>query len=288
MKPHNLTTKIFLDSGDPQETSEALRLLGFLDGQTTNPSLVAKNPEIQKYLASGKKLTEQEVYTRYQSIIREISHLIPEGSVSIEVYADKITSAEKMFVQGQEMFGWIPNAHVKYPIIQAGLAAAEMSVKANMRVNMTLCFTEEQAAAVYAATRGAKAGNVFISPFVGRLDDRGENGMTLIKNILKNFKTGDKHVQVLSASVRTINHFLYSLALGADIITAPLKILVAWEKMGKPVPGKEYIYNAGSLKNIPYAGIDLNHPWTEYNYQHVLTDQGIEKFVADWKALIDN
>jgi transaldolase len=281
-----MKTKIFLDSGDPQETKEAIRLLGFLDGQTTNPTLVAKNPDIQKYLAGGKKLTEKEVYERYRDIVGEISRLIPGGSVSVEVYADQTTPAEKMFEQGKEMFSWIPNAHVKYPVIAAGLTAAEKSVQAKMRVNMTLCFTEKQAAAVYAATHGAKAGDVFVSPFVGRLDDIGENGMALVANILKMYESGDGHAQVLSASVRSIEHFMQSLALGADIITAPLKILSAWAEAGKPIPGKEFVYDSSALKDIPYQETDLNRPWTEYDYRHELTDKGMERFAADWNHLI--
>src|SRR3989344_4842731 len=102
--------------------------------------------------------------------------------------------------QGKEMFSWIPNAHVKYPTTKAGLEAAHRSIQEGMRVNMTLVFTQEQAAAVYAATKGAKRGDVFVSPFIGRLDDRGENGMDLIKNIIKMYRGGDGHVLILGAS----------------------------------------------------------------------------------------
>ena len=83
MKPQNLKTKIFLDSGDPAETRETLSILGFLDGQTTNPSLIAKSPQAQ-----GKKFTQVEIYNFYQKVVREVSSLIPQGSVSIEVYAE--------------------------------------------------------------------------------------------------------------------------------------------------------------------------------------------------------
>jgi len=287
MKPQNLTTKIFLDSGDPKETQEAIRILGFLDGQTTNPTLVAKNPEIQAHLASGNLLTEQEVYERYRAIVSEISRLIPDGSVSIEVYADQTTPAETMFAQGKEMFTWIPNAHVKYPILKSGLAAAEMSVAEGLRVNMTLCFTQEQAAAVYAATRGAKRGDVFVSPFLGRLDDRGENDIALMNNILKMYRAGDGHAEVLSASVRSIEHFMYSLALGADIITAPLQVLKEWGESGMPIPSADFAYHHSALKDIPYQEIDLGRAWREYDIRHELTDKGIERFAADWSALID-
>ncbi|MFZ2832273.1 MAG: transaldolase family protein, partial [Minisyncoccia bacterium] len=237
MKPEHIKSKIFLDSGDPHETREILSLLGFLDGQTTNPSLVAKNPDIQKEIAeSGHKLTEARVYEDYKNIVREISGLVPQGSVSIEVYGDHDTTADAMFAQGQDMFTWIPNAHVKYPILKAGLEAAEKSIAAGMRVNMTLCFTEEQGAAVYAATRGAKKGDVFVSPFVGRFDDRGENGMSFIANMVRMYKGGDGHTEIISASVRTFEHFMCSLAVGADIITAPFKVLKEWGEKGMPIP----------------------------------------------------
>ena len=95
MRPPNLKTKIFLDSGNPVETREAIKLLGFLDGQTTNPSLIAKNPELQAKLSAGEKLSSEDVNTFYKSVIEEIHSMIPDGSISIEVYADKNTSKEK-------------------------------------------------------------------------------------------------------------------------------------------------------------------------------------------------
>ena len=286
MKPAGLKTKIFLDSGDPEETRAAIAALGFLDGQTTNPTLVARNPYARERFEKGDKFTKEEIFDFYRKVVAEVSALVPEGSVSIEVYADQKTTAEEMFAQGKDMFGWIPNAHVKYPILAAGLEAAEFSVREGMRVNMTLCFTQAQAAAVYAATRGAREGDVFVSPFVGRLDDIGENGMGLIGNIVKMYKSGDGHAQVLSASVRTVEHFLYSLALGADIITAPLKILSAWGAAGKPVPNADYRYDTSALKHLPYTDVDLSHTWREYDIHHALTDKGIERFASDWNALI--
>ncbi len=286
-RPQPLKTKIFLDSGDPKETQEAIQFLGFLDGQTTNPTLIARNPQAQERLASGKKFTKAEVMDFYKGVVGEISGLIPRGSVSIETYADFTTSADEMFREGQEMFSWIPNAHIKYPILPAGLEAAEKSVAHGMRVNMTLCFNESQAAAVYAATRGTKKGQVFVSPFVGRLDDIGENGMDLIKNIVKLYRGGDGHVEVLSASVRNIDHFLYSIALGADIITAPLKVLKEWGEKGMPVPPLDYAYAVAGLKPLPYENIGFMKNWNEYNIEHKLTAQGIEKFSKDWNWLIE-
>src|SRR5258708_7015888 len=165
MRPAALKTKIFLDSGDPEETRRVLDRLGFLDGQTTNPTLIANNPNIAQRILSGKKfLSKSEVINFYKQVVMEISKLIPNGSVSVEAYADKETTAADMLEEGKLMFSWIPNAHIKYPITAAGLEAAEQSVKSGMRVNMTLCFTEAQAAAVYSATHGAVRGDVFISP----------------------------------------------------------------------------------------------------------------------------
>src|SRR3989338_6252858 len=105
----NLTTKIFLDGGDPQETRAVIERLGFLDGQTTNPTLIAKNPRAQQRRATGEKFTEQEIYDFYKSVVREMSALIPSGSISVEVYAESSTNVEQMFNQCKQMFDWIGN-----------------------------------------------------------------------------------------------------------------------------------------------------------------------------------
>ncbi|MEK7510136.1 MAG: transaldolase family protein [Patescibacteria group bacterium] len=286
MKPENLKTKIFLDSGDSAETRETIRLLGFLDGQTTNPTLISKNPEARERLGRGEKFAKEEIFGFYKEVVQEISSLIPQGSVSVEVYADKHTGAEEMLEQGKEMFSWIANAHVKFPTTKEGILAAEQALNQGMRVNMTLCFSQEQAAAVYAATKGAKKGDVFVSPFVGRLDDRGENGMGLIKNILRMYKKGDGHVEVLTASVRNVQHFLYGIKLGSDIITSPFKILKEWAEEGMPLPDADFAYEKGNLKGIPYKEIDLTKDWRSFDIRHDLTDIGIERFSRDWNALI--
>ncbi len=286
MKQHGLKTNIFLDGGDQGETREIIKLLGFLDGQTTNPTLISKNPEARERLKKGDKFTEDEIFRFYKNVVGEISTLIPKGSISIEVYADLSTSAEQMYIQGEQMFSWIPNAHVKFPSSKEGLKAAELAVKSKMRVNMTLCFSQEQAAAVYAATSGAGRGDIFVSPFIGRLDDRGENGMALISNIINMYRKGDGHVMVLTASVRTFDHFMYALHLGSDIITAPYNILKEWGEKGLPMPGKDYIYDFNNLKDIPYKDIDLFRNWQEYDIRHDLTVKGMEKFSADWNSLV--
>ena len=286
MRPLNLKTKIFLDGGDPDETRQLLGLLGFLDGQTTNPTLISKNPEARMRLAGGEKFSADEILAFYRKVVGEVSGLIPKGSISVEVYADAQTTSEAMYRQAEEMFSWIPNAHVKFPTTTEGLKSAERAVRGGMRVNMTLCFSQEQAAAVYAATRGARRGDACVSPFIGRLDDRGENGMDLIANALRMYQKGDGHVEVLTASVRTMDHLLYALKLGSDIITAPFKILKEWGERGLPVPEETYEYGTKNLKPIPYQDIPLSKGWQEYDIRHDLTDKGMELFSRDWNSLI--
>lgn len=286
MRPQGLNTRIFLDGGDPAATREIIGLLAFLDGQTTNPTLISKNPEAKARLDRGEKFSEKEIYDFYRNVVTELSGLIPQGSISVEVYADLSTKAEQMLEQGKEMFSWIPNAHIKFPSSAEGLKAAEMAIKAGLRVNMTLCFTQEQAAAVYAATRGAKKGEVFVSPFVGRLDDRKENGMDLIANILRMYGKSDHHVEVLSASVRNMDHFNYSIALGCDIVTAPYEILKEWAAKGLSLPAKDYQYDPKGLAPIGYKDQDLSKNWQDFDISHELTVSGMERFSADWNLLI--
>lgn len=282
----NHKTNIFLDGGNPAETKELIKLLGSVDGQTTNPTLIAKSPGAQERLAQGVKFSKKEIMDYYYSVVEELSSLIPHGSVSIEVYADENTTAREMLAQAKVMNSWIGNAHIKYPTTKAGLEAAEESVKEGVRVNMTLCFSEAQAAAVYAATRGAKKGQVFVSPFIGRLDDIGLNGIDLIANIVRLYKQGDGHVEVLAASIRNVDHLLASFAVGADIVTAPLSAYAAWVEAGKTIPGPEYMYDAKSLKTISFEEYDLDKPWQSFNIEHELTTKGIARFAADWNALI--
>jgi len=286
MRPQNLTTKIFLDSGDPGETREAIRILGFLDGQTTNPTLISKNPVACQRLERGEKFSKEEILNFYRDVVEEISALIPQGSISVEVYADFSTPAKEMIQQGKEMFSWIPNAHIKLPTTKEGLNAAGQAIKEGVRVNMTLCFTQEQAAAVYAATKGARKGDVFISPFIGRLDDRGENGMDLIAHVLTMYQKGDSHVEVLTASVRNIDHLLYALKLGSDIVTVPFNVLKEWAERGLPIPKDDYAYDSKNFKSISFKPVDLGKQWHEYDIFHELTEKGIERFSTDWNSLL--
>ena len=283
-------TKILVDGGDPNETLRIKSLLGFVDGQTTNPSLIAKNPEIQQLTASGRTLTPQEEKSEYKKIVQSISPVVGDAGVSIEVFADLDTTAEDMLAQGQEMFSWIPNAYIKYPCTHEGLRAAQLSVQKDMRVNMTLCFSQEQAAAVYAATRGSKR-PVYVSPFVGRLDDAGEDGMDLIKNIKKMYERGDGHVHVLAASIRGVNHLLCSFALSAELATVPGKVLEQWAAEAFPMPDVNFSYrgvdkNGKPLKAIPYKELDLNLDWQSFDIAHELTRKGIQKCVADYESTL--
>src|SRR5438105_7500294 len=274
-------TKILVDGGDPGETLRIKSLIGFVDGQTTNPSLIAKNPEIQRLIASGHKLTSQEEQNEYKKIVQSISPLVGDAGVSIEVFADLGTTVEEMLAQGEEMFSWIPNAYVKYPCTHEGLRAAQMSVQKNIRINMTLCFSQEQAAAVYAATKGSKE-PVYVSPFVGRLDDRGENGIDVVRNIKRMYAQGDGHVHVLAASIRHLDHLLASLALDVELLTAPGKVLEGWAAKGFPLPQSGFNYKGvdsegRNLKPIPYQELDLSSPWGRFDIAHELTKKGIEK-----------
>lgn len=287
MRPENLKTRIFLDGADPTETRQVMAALGFLDGQTTNPSLLAKNPEAQAHKVSGNKFSSTAIYDFYKALCQELSAMLPRGSISIEVYADAATTTAEMLKQARAFDTWIPNAHIKLPTTAAGLEAAAVLTGEGRRVNMTLVFSQSQAAAVYAATRGAGRGDVFLSPFIGRLDDRGENGMDLIRNILAMYAPSDGHVEVLTASVRSMAHFQCALALGSDIITAPASVLLAWAEAGKPLPRKDYTYKAEGLVPIPAETLSLDKSWQDYAIGHPLTDAGLEKFAADWNSLID-
>jgi transaldolase len=277
-------TKILVDGGDPQETRRAKELLGFVDGQTTNPSLIAKNPHIKELIGSGHKLSSREEMDEYQKIVQTISPLVGEAGVSIEVFSDENTSAQEMFSQGQEMYSWIRNAYIKYPCTAEGLRAAQMSVKQGIRVNMTLCFSQQQAAAVYAATKGTKE-SAYVSPFVGRLDDIGQNGMDVVKNIKRMFSKGDGHVLVLAASIRSLEHLLYCFVLETELATVPAKVLELWASKDLPMPDEHFQYKA-SGKPIPYEELDLEQAWESFDIQHELTRKGIEKFAADYRATL--
>ena len=277
-------TKILVDGGDPEETLRVKELIGFVDGQTTNPSLIAKNPEVMHLVESGHRLTEQEEAAEYRKIVQAISPLVGDSGVSIEVSADLNTTADEMLKQGREMNSWVSNAYIKYPCTAEGLKAARRSVAEGIRVNITLCFSQQQAAAVYAATKGSPA-PVYVSPFVGRLDDIDQNGVDLIRNIKRMFDQSDHHVLVLAASIRNLQHLLYAFHVHSELVTVPAKILEQWAKEGMVLPGDDFAYKpVGS--EIPYEELNLEQAWEQFNIEHGLTRKGIEKFVLDYKSTL--
>lgn len=284
MKKVITSSKIFIDGGDPEETKEAKKLLGFVNGQTTNPTLISRNPIVKEKIERGEKFSKEEINRFYKEVVNEIAQ-ITEGPISVEVYADKNTKAEEMLNEARNLQKWTKSSYIKLPITKEGLKAAQKAVQEDIPVNMTLCFSQEQAAAVYSATKGAKQ-PVFISPFIGRLDDRGENGMSLVENILRMYKKGDGHILLLAASVRNLDHLLSAIKLSSPLITVPFKVIKEWAGKNFILPDENFSYPAAELKTIPYKEISLEKKWQDYMIDHELTEIGIEKFSFDWKSLI--
>ena len=137
---------------------------------------------------------------------------------------------------------------------------------------------------MYAATKGSKS-PVYVSPFIGRLDDAGKNGVDIIKNILRMFAGSDRHVLVLAASIRNLQHLLYSFHAGADLVTVPARILEQWSSEGMPLPDEKFKYDPLG-EQIPYEGLDLEQPWERFNIEHELTRKGIQKFVSDYRSTL--
>lgn len=283
----HINTQIFIDGGDSQETRKAQELLGYIDGQTTNPTLISKNPEVQQRFSRGEKLTKSEALAFYKKVVSDIAQ-ITSGPISIEVYADNQTSADEMLTQSRELVTWTKNAYIKFPTNSEGLKAASVACQ-EFPINMTLCFSQEQAAAVYSATRSTSSGQarnpVFVSPFIGRLDDNGINGMDVVKNILEMYKKGDGHVKVLTASVRNIAHILYAIKLESPALTIPFKVFQEWANTGFLLPDEKFEYKSAG-KTIPYKDLSLDKNWQDYPVEHELTDIGIKKFSADWNNII--
>jgi transaldolase len=193
-----------------------------------------------------------------------------------------------MMLEGREMFSWVRNGYVKYPSTQQGIRAAELSMREGIRVNLTLRFSQQQAAAIYAATKGSRA-PVYVSPFIGRLDDVGFNGIDLVRNIKRMNQAGDGHVHVLTASLRSVRHLLSSFALQAELATAPGKVFEEWGAAGFPIRDEDYISTKAkdqALQAIPHEELDLNAPWESFDLRHELTTRGIRKFVADYQEML--
>lgn len=287
----NLPSNIYIDGGDPAETKEANEILkkaGYhgLDGQTTNPTLIAKRLVTSDKGQVARKLSQEEATEGYKKTVQEMSKIIPEGKISIQVIGDPATlTTEQMLTQARDRLTWIPNGVIKFPCTKAGLAAVEVFCEEGP-VNITLNFSQEQAAAVYAATKTHNH-EVYVSPFVGRLDDKGQNGMDVAANELTMFKSnGDGHVNVLTASVRTIKHFMYALWLKSPVITVPFKVFKEWSDGGFTSPSGEYIYDVPGLAEIPYHELSLDSDWQSFDLHHDLTDSGVARFWEDWKNIV--
>jgi transaldolase len=208
--------KFFADTADIEAIRE-LAATGLLDGVTTNPSLIAK---------SGRDMLE---------ITREICAIV-DGPVSAEVVA---LDHEGMMKEAEVLRKIADNVCIKVPLTVDGLKTCKALAGDGTMVNVTLCFSANQ------ALLAAKAGATFVSPFVGRHDDNGFDGMELIADIRQIYRNYNFATQILVASVRHTNHVLQAARIGADAITAPPKVIH-----------------------------DL--------FRHVLTDKGIEGFLADW------
>ncbi len=211
--------QIFLETADVNDIRE-LSALGVVDGVTTNPSLVAKE---------GRPFRE---------IVAEILQIV-HGPVNLEVVS---TEAAGMVREGRELAKLHDNVVVKIPLIAEGLKAVRQLSAEGIKTNVTLCFSAPQ------ALLAAKAGAVYISPFIGRLDDISHVGMELVRQIVTIYRNYDFPTQVLAASLRTPIHFLEAAMAGAHVCTLP----------------------AAVLRQL------IKHP---------LTDIGLERFLADWKKV---
>lgn len=188
--------KFFVDTADIDAIAE-LNDTGMVDGVTTNPSLILK---------SGRNILE---------VTKEICALV-KGPVSAEVVA---TEAEDMIAEGRKLAKIADNIAVKVPLTWAGLKTCKTLTDEGTMVNVTLCFSANQ------ALLAAKAGASFISPFVGRLDDVNVDGMDLISDIRTIYDNYAFETEILVASIRTVNHVTDSALIGADVITAPPNVL---------------------------------------------------------------
>ncbi|MBH5321091.1 fructose-6-phosphate aldolase [Aurantiacibacter sediminis] len=210
--------KFFADTAELDDIRE-LAATGLLDGVTTNPSLIAK---------SGRDFME---------VTKEICS-ITDGPVSAEVVA---LDHETMMKEAEKLRKIADNVCIKVPLTVDGLKTCKALTDDGTMVNVTLCFSANQ------ALLAAKAGATFVSPFVGRHDDNGTDGMDLIRDIRLIYDNYDFHTEILVASVRHVVHVLESARIGADVMTAPPKVIHAL-------------------------------------FKHVLTDKGIEGFLKDWET----
>jgi transaldolase len=190
---------IFLDTANVEEIRQAAQL-GIISGVTTNPSLLSR-----------------EATSDYESVTKKICSIV-DGPVSVEVLSE---DADAMIAEARAKAKWAPNVNIKIPITAEGLRATSVLSKEEIKVNMTLCFSANQ------ALLGAVAGATYVSIFVGRLDDAGHDGMQVVEEtiaILDNYPELD--AQVIAASIRHTQHCTQAALIGADIATVPYKVLM--------------------------------------------------------------
>ncbi len=212
--------RIFLDTANIEDIKKAARL-GVISGVTTNPSLISK-----------------EGNADYKSVIKTICSIV-EGPISVEVLAE---DAKGMIAEARVKAKWAPNVVIKIPCTAAGLEAAAVVSREGISVNLTLIFSPNQ------ALLAALAGAAYCSPFVGRLDDIGQDGMELVADIVEIYTIHGFDTQVIAASIRHPMHCVAAAKAGAHIATVPYNVLLQM----------------------------INHP---------LTDAGIARFMSDWKKL---
>jgi transaldolase len=210
--------KFFLDTANLDEIRQGMSF-GVVDGITTNPTLVAKEKR------------------PFREHIIEICNIVKDGVVSAEVVS---TNTEAILREAREIATWHPNVIVKIPTIPDGVRALSILSKEGIRINMTLVFSAPQALIV------AKAGAYFVSPFLGRLDDIGSDGLGLLKEIMTIYRQYNFSTQVLAASLRHPLHVLAAAQMGSNIGTMPFKVF-------------------------------------EQLFRHPLTDRGLEGFLKDWE-----
>jgi len=212
--------RIFLDTANIDQIRQAAKL-GIISGVTTNPSLVSK-----------------EATADYEVAIKEICSII-SGPISVEVLVEGV---EPMVEQARRISTWAPNIVIKIPATTDGLEATSILSRDNIKVNFTLCFSLNQ------ALLGALAGATYVSPFVGRLDDAGHDGMQVVKDIVDVFKYYQLSTQVIAASIRHPQHCVAAAKAGAHIATIPYNVLMQM----------------------------IHHP---------LTDIGVTRFLTDWQRI---
>ena len=212
--------RIFLDTANIDQIKQGVKL-GVVSGVTTNPTLVSK-----------------EGMADYEAVVKEICSIVP-GPVSAEVVVEEV---EAMIKQAREIAAWAPNVVIKIPATAAGLEVISVLSKEDIRINMTLCFSLNQ------ALLGALAGATYVSPFVGRLDDIGHDGMELVRDIVDVFEYYQLTTEVIAASIRHPEHCVAAAKAGAHIATVPYKVLTQMT-------------------------------------QHPLTEIGVTRFLNDWQRI---